>query len=449
MGPVTAAHPLADTDRRIVLDPVATVKYMGSKRSLVPSIAPLIASVTEPHEVVLDAFAGTHVVGASLRHRNRIIGVDVQKYSRVLGEATLNPPQKLSPSRILAVLSPHLQRHGLKMNALYEPYLETERKLLARIRAGDTEAAGDYADFQVSLPDPSSWTSDDPGHLEGFDEEIRSMIDGRRGDHSLFPYMLLTAYYANAYFGIEQAITLDGIRYAIDQEFGPRAATRNTCLAALLSAASCTTSSPGHFAMWRTTRELKGAQNIAEHRRRDVLYYFERKLTELCGQPRSEIGKHSTATSDALTFVREYEGSVGTCYLDPPYSAVHYSRFYHVLEEIVDYDYPDVFFGGRFPGDRYSSAWSVKSQAKGAFDDLLGAISDRGWTAVISYGSGGVLSEAGLISSCQAAFGNPGIDLRYLRTQHSSMGRADRGSRPTKELVLVCRPRRTSFARTA
>ena len=132
-----------------------------------------------------------------------------------------------------------------------------------------------------------------------------------------------------------------GLRYAIDQEFGGGPGS-DVCLAALLSAASNCTSTPGHFAMWRVIRTNSGARDIARFRVRDPLAYFESKLKELIAAAPDGVQQHKLITGDALDFVSSYDAPVGVAYLDPPYSPVHYSRFYHVLEELVDYDYPPV-----------------------------------------------------------------------------------------------------------
>ena len=36
----------------------------------------------------------------------------------------------------------------------------------------------------------------------------------------------------------------------------------------------------------------------------------------------------------------EVANNVDLIYIDPPYTNAHYSRFYHILETLVDYDYP-------------------------------------------------------------------------------------------------------------
>ena len=437
-----ASFPPISGDTRVGKEPVGTVKYMGSKRGLVAVLAPEIAAFCEPDERVVDLFAGTHAVGYALKDRNRVVGVDVQHYSRILGSALLCDRLDQPVSDVLDRLHPHLAAHVEAVEAIYRAPLAQEQRLLRALRAApeDPAAIAAYSAFQTSLPDPSDWSV--PGHQasSGLHRVLGQLVKERRGSPDTFPYVLLTTYYANAYFGVEQAIVLDGLRYAIDQEFSSGSG-RDLCLAALLSAASHATSTPGHFAMWRLTRSGAAATDIARYRARDPLAYFATKLAELLASSATNApDRHAVFAIDATRFVSTYEQTVAAVYIDPPYSAVHYSRFYHVLEELADYDYPPVFFGGRFPADRYISPWSVRSQAAGAFGALLDTVASRGWPALISYGPRGVISEATLIRLCQRAYGNSGITLRHVATRHASMGRADRGARPIRELLIRCRP---------
>ncbi|HWC08975.1 MAG TPA: hypothetical protein VG458_07980, partial [Solirubrobacterales bacterium] len=77
--------------------------------------------------------------------------------------------------------------------------------------------------------------------------------------------------------------------------------------------------------------------------------------------------------------------------IDPPYSDVQYSRFYHVLEAIARADgsgpSPDVSGVGRYPpfGDRPRSDFSLKSRSQAAIENLLDALADAGCQAIITF----------------------------------------------------------------
>lgn len=77
--------------------------------------------------------------------------------------------------------------------------------------------------------------------------------------------------------------------------------------------------------------------------------------------------------------------------IDPPYSDVQYSRFYHVLEAIARANSetaPLAVSGvGRYPpaSERPRSDFSLKSQSKSAIEDLLDALADVGCRAIITF----------------------------------------------------------------
>ena len=57
-------------------------------------------------------------------------------------------------------------------------------------------------------------------------------------------------------------------------------------------------------------------------------------------------------------------------YADPPYSKEHYSRYYHVLETLERYDYPEATGVGRYRPDRFRTPFSVKTEVEGAIRRL-------------------------------------------------------------------------------
>jgi adenine-specific DNA-methyltransferase len=87
--------------------------------------------------------------------------------------------------------------------------------------------------------------------------------------------------------------------------------------------------------------------------------------------------------------------NVGVVYCDPPYTSDHYSRYYHIWETLVEYDYPEVAGVGRYRPDRFSTPFSIKSLAVGAMTRLVASASECGSDVVLSYPSNGLLYEAG------------------------------------------------------
>jgi adenine-specific DNA methylase len=74
-------------------------------------------------------------------------------------------------------------------------------------------------------------------------------------------------------------------------------------------------------------------------------------------------------------------------FIDPPYSGVHYSRFYHVLESIAQGRTGRVTGIGRYPAEQFRprSKYSVQSEARGALDELLKTIAQRGSKIILTF----------------------------------------------------------------
>lgn len=72
-------------------------------------------------------------------------------------------------------------------------------------------------------------------------------------------------------------------------------------------------------------------------------------------------------------------------YADPPYCFVHYSRFYHVMETVVRYDYPKVRYKGRYRTDRYQSEYCIKTQVENAFSQMFEGIRTKKSDMILSY----------------------------------------------------------------
>jgi adenine-specific DNA methylase len=74
-------------------------------------------------------------------------------------------------------------------------------------------------------------------------------------------------------------------------------------------------------------------------------------------------------------------------FIDPPYSGVHYSRFYHVLETIARGKCGEVSGTGRYPhaDKRPISDYSITTKAPDALDDLLKTIAAKKARAILTF----------------------------------------------------------------
>jgi adenine-specific DNA-methyltransferase len=285
------------------------------------------------------------------------------------------------------------------------------------------------------MPDPASWHEHAIAWRHAAnDAEVANEVAALRESPRNTPYRLATLTYAWGYFGLNQAIDLDSIRFAIDVaheggEFNQD--DRDWCLAALLRTACQLTGGPGHFAQYLSGRSASGLERLVRQRRRSPWVQFLRELDQM--RPHGSRAWRNTNrvfTQDALELLTLEEmdslnGSV--VYADPPYTRDHYSRYYHVLESLTLYDYPRVEAQGRYRDDRFRTPFSLKTEVSRSFRSLLAAIAEAGASAVISYPSNGLLYEAdpGLRRSLRPILREyfPSVRLAArIRASHSTFG---------------------------
>jgi hypothetical protein len=189
----------------------------------------------------------------------------------------------------------------------------------------------------------------------------------------------ITKAYGGYYFSPKQAVWIDSLLGSLPE----RNPARRVALAALIQAASACAAAPGHTAQpFQPTRTAK--RFLAEAWERDILTRTENALVVLAAQCAKQRG--DATVKDANKAAEQLqEGDVA--FIDPPYSGVHYSRFYHVLETIARAVPVEVTGKGRYPApkDRPWSRYSVQAEAAKAFDELLTTIAKRGARAIVTF----------------------------------------------------------------
>lgn len=202
-------------------------------------------------------------------------------------------------------------------------------------------------------------------------KEHRSWCAGR-------PWFLTRAY-GGYYFSALQATWLDSLRQTLPGE----EPGRTVALAALIWAASKCAAAPGHTAQpFQPTRTARPFLLDAWNKK--VVSYCQSALSMICEQHARTKGFARVADANEVTGELN-EGDL--VFIDPPYSGVHYSRFYHVLETIARGQCGEVSGTGRYPpaNERPRSKYSIQSESSAALADLLRSISSRGAKAIITF----------------------------------------------------------------
>jgi adenine-specific DNA-methyltransferase len=111
---------------------------------------------------------------------------------------------------------------------------------------------------------------------------------------------------------------------------------------------------------------------------------------------------------DANDLIREIDGDI--LYIDPPYNARQYAPNYHLLETISRYDSPPIKgVTGIRPYDNAKSAFCVKSEVLGVFEDLIAKAQFS--NIVMSYSTDGLMTS----EQIEGVFKRYGVEGSYKR----------------------------------
>jgi adenine-specific DNA-methyltransferase len=386
-----------------------SMKYMGHKGRIMHAILDAVSSVSKQAARVADPFCGSGAVSWALAEKFAlpITAGDLQEFARVRAAAVV--------ARTMAA-NPHVFQRWL------DKAEQASDAVLRRIDAPNLPCRGNTTDQIAYVEMTRTYVSDElAAHLP---------------INVAWP---ITTAYAGYYFSIKQALLFDCLR----RELPRSPSNRNVALAALIGAASRCSASPGHTAQ-PLNPTPNGVRWIVDAWSRNPIKYVHDEITELLD--RFALRKGNTCRSDAIQSLSSLtKGDVA--FLDPPYSGVHYSRFYHVLETLALGKIGHVSGAGRYPhaSQRPTSKFSQKSNAPDAARRLLSYCGQSGIRVVMTFPettqSNG-LSGPCLQSLCHEIFGT--VDVQRESSVFSTLGgNGDSGRaarRPTTEYIMSCVP---------
>ena len=377
------------------------LKYMGSKRELLDFVINAIDQVGEEDDWVCDLFAGTSVVSGSLKAKYNVHANDIQAYSAVLAHTYLT---------------------DLKSAITFINVAEVKEQVLARVK----EFKATYPNLRFDYTNVNEL--DEVVALEKKQQELISK-------EFYVGFHLFTKYYSGTYWTYEQCIWIDSIRCIAETYKGKP--LYYAMMSSLISAMSYVSQSTGHYAQYRDVTS-SNLNDILIYRRRDIWYYFEKKLNELI------INLNGTASKDYRITTLDYLDCLSTIkngsivYADPPYQSVHYSRFYHALETLVRYDNPIVAHKGRYREDRHQSPFCKKTTVKQAFTALFNGVKLKQAHLALSYSDTGMISLTQIELIAKSVFEDQyTITTLEKDYKHSTMGRSDEKEQDVKEYIVL------------
>ncbi len=248
--------------------------------------------------------------------------------------------------------------------------------------------------------------------------------------------------YGGYYFSPLQSVWIDALRKSVPK----REPLRSVAIASLIRAASRCTASPGHTAQ-PLSPSCKRLHVLSEAWSKSIVTCTLDAFDSLTQQHAVVHGRSVVADANKVArYLREGD----LVFVDPPYSGVHYSRFYHVLETIAAGRCGTVSGSGRYPSVRLRprSLYSMKGTSAEALEDLLYALSERNVTAILTFPAGDCsngLSGRKVRALARTYFN---VESRTVYTRFSSLGgNGMAGSGPagraarmlTKEMILTLR----------
>ena len=403
--PANAKKP--DDPRRLNKDidlpqePIRVIQYLGSKLKVVDDIISAIDKITPEGSKVADLFSGSGVVSYRIAQKYLTVSNDVQEYCSVINKTLLaSNGRKTAPPTLMGLkeTKSYIDTRN-RLENVFERALNYEKsilenknyELLAQLRT-----KGIFYDGSEMEENMRQFNADVFGRAIGMFNISEIDKERRNGQYSLF-----TLYYLNSYFSISQCIEIDSLRSAIDSldnEYD-----RNFSLACLMHAVSEVVCSVGkNFA--QPMKVLDGNGNIKRFAMnrclRDSLLSLEKPYTDMYEKlmQRDEVfsSDNQIYCEDIITLLDSFKpGEIATFYLDPPYTIDHYSRFYHVLETLVRYDYPELerkrlngrerILNGRYRADRYQSGFCIPSRGPLEFEKMISKIRSLDGNIILSY----------------------------------------------------------------
>jgi adenine-specific DNA-methyltransferase len=380
------------------------IKYMGSKRKILDFICEAINENYESGKLC-DLFSGTSILAGSLGKIIPIHSNDIQKYSEILALTYLsNYDWEKYESNILDII---IEKALIYVNKIKNANPRLDFSYL------ENKTIREFVNFE------------------------NQQLDLINLDFGNLSHHLFTKYYSGTYWSYDQCLWIDAIRKVADEY--KEDPIYYVILSSLMFAMSYNSQSTGHYAQFRDATSLSSKSDILIYRQKEILPYFINKFNELQNYLGVNQLNHSATSLDYSDCLNLIEPS-SLVYADPPYAFVHYSRFYHALETLVKYDYPNIAFKGRYRIDRHQSPFCKRSEVKDAFKLLFVKIKAKDARLILSYSNTGMVNLDEILNIGHEYLGNRYvITVKEVDYKHSTMGRKNDKSREVKEYLIIAK----------
>lgn len=439
------------------------VHYLGSKLRLLQPIREAFEEVAIPGGGICDLFAGSGAVSRHLGADWNIIAADIQEYSRALCNGFLNAPD--NPATLGADLRRAISESPLRprLHCALDRLVGYEQGCLRQAKGGDVAGLCSLIEHGSLLGLEADETIPDPALADAL-RDAWDRLDA--GGLATGADTVITRYFGGVYFSWRQAAEFDILLAAVHAIDDDR--VRDYFLSAVLAVASDTVNTIGkqfaqpirpYGADGQPKRHL--INQIIRDRSMGVMDRFSARASQYEALPRHRRRRHRAIRGDYRAVLADSALAFDAVYADPPYTRDHYSRYYHVLETMSRHDEPAVsttkirsrgrprLSRGHYRADRHQSPFCIRSQARGAFEELFRGVAGRGIPLVLSYSpyrreTGArprLIAADDLVRQASRHFGC--VDCRSVAgVAHNKLNISARNVRVEHhaEIILVCMP---------
>lgn len=399
--------------------PPLQVQYLGGKSRIIEFIFDSITKLFGTKTKFVDLFSGSGVVGYNaLMMGYELYSNDIQPYSFVINKSILT------------------NEYGNLEDARHYLASKTEEDLFSGKRSiyiEDFEIEKNF--FQATSHNNLLWREyqNFNSKTKRFENESPKDIS-KSNNWDLFLY-----YYRNTYFGVRQCAEIDFIRQYCER-FDEN--TKNHIMACTISALSKSCTGTTHLAQYLKVHNESTALNIINKRKLSIIDSVVCGIENILKNKLTNKARYvgNLDFSKALEEIKPDKNTI--IYADPPYFKEHYSRYYHVLDTFVLYDYPELTFNpridavtiGRYRKDRIVSDFGKRNKATEAFKRLFSVCVDYGANLAISYTKSSIVGEDVFYSIAREF--DLKISTREFELLHSGQGQP-RHKRVTEVLFLI------------
>lgn len=349
------------------------ISYMGTKRELALTVSSVIADC-QPGPI-LDVFSGMCSVGETVAPVRQVWTNDVQVFAYEVAQALFTSQEY--PLRSQAVSDIYYDAFAAaysQFSSGYEPALEAEEAALM---------ASNFDDFENKR------------------NILTNILSCRQKELYSHGYFLFARQYSDTFIGVRQALEIDAVVAAIKTNLADSSSSDRArwLLIAIGRSMLRVSNSTGHFAQYLQPK-IGNYRTFQRQRKRRIWSELLDAIDDLHPVGGVHWRKNNRAyNQDSLILLPSLSASSelpAVIYADPPYTNDQYSRYYHLLETLILYDYPTMTGKGLYRPNRFSTSFSLKAKSASAMDSLVQSASRLGADLVLSYPTNGLVHNAGV-----------------------------------------------------